>query len=232
MSEEEPRRLLDDPETSEALRSALEAGRDELPNDHQLASLASRLGPLLGPGGGGGGAAAGGSGAAAKVIGTLAAAAAVGGAVWWGAATSSAPEPRPRAPRDAPNAEAPLPEIAEPEIPEGIDVPAPLEEEPIARPPQRADPRPAFETDPDAELALIRSAQSALRTSPSRALEIAAEHERRFGEGTLTQEREVVAIEALANIGRTDEARARAERFHQRWPRSAYRRRIDVVVPP
>ncbi|MCZ7682188.1 MAG: hypothetical protein M5U28_26715 [Sandaracinaceae bacterium] len=45
----EPRRLLDDPSTGEALRAALDAGR-ELPDEAQLASLAARLGPLLGPG--------------------------------------------------------------------------------------------------------------------------------------------------------------------------------------
>src|SRR5690606_28052655 len=83
---DEPRRLLDDPGVSDALRAALEAGR-ELPTDAELASLAARLGPLLGPGGGGGAAAAA-SGASAAVkgaAGLLAAAAAVAGIVSWSA---------------------------------------------------------------------------------------------------------------------------------------------------
>jgi hypothetical protein len=239
VNEEEPRRLLDDPATSDALRAALSAGRDELPDATQLASLSARLGPLLGPGGGAGGGGAGGAGGggaaaggttagAAKVIGALAAAAAVGGAIWYGV-TPDAPRapPRERAPEVEVSIEPPVIAPIEESIPEGLDPPV------APDPPRvRAEPRPALETDPDAELALIRSAQDALRSSPARALELTAEHERRFGEGTLAQEREVVAIDALARASRADDARARAQRFHARWPRSAHRRRIDVLVPP
>jgi hypothetical protein len=88
------------------------------------------------------------------------------------------------------------------------------------------------ELDPAAELALIRRAHDALRASPARALEIAEEHRQRFAAGALVQEREVVAIEALVHLGRTEAARARAAAFHARWPRSAHGRRVDVLVPP
>lgn len=234
----EPRRLLDDPETADALRAALEAGR-ELPDEAQLASLASRLGPLLGPGGGGGGsggssAATGGGGAAIKAsLGLLAAAAATAGIVWW----SASGEPHePSVSRPAVEQEV-APAVPAPDIPEGVDVPedlvlAPEPEIAPRRARSRSDPTPTFEIDPEAEMQLIRRAQDALATSPRTALARAEEHRRRFGEGTLAQEREVVAIDALVREGREPEARERADAFHRRWPRSAHRRRIDVLVPP
>lgn len=230
---DEPRRLLDDPGVSGALRAALEAGR-ELPTDAELASLAARLAPLLGPGGGGGAAASAASGASAAVKGAagVLAAAATAGLVWWAASHG---EPRASAPpRREPAAVAQEAEPA-PVVPEGIDPPPDLElprEEAPPRPPAR--PRaPAFEVDPEAELALIRSAQDALRTSPSAALARTEEHRRRFGDdGTLAQEREVIAIEALMRAGREAEARARAAAFAARWPRSAHRRRVEVLVAP
>lgn len=242
----EPRRLLDDPSTGDALRAALDAGR-ELPDAAQLASLAARLGPLLGPGGGGGAAAAaGGSSTAVKAtLGLLAAAATTAGMVWWSAGEepprASAPEPAPvvaeRAAAEAVPEGVDPPEI-EAEIADGIaeEVAAVAPERPRVR--SRADPEvaiapaPVHEVDPEAELALIQSAQGALGTSPATALARTDEHRRRFGDGVLAQEREVVAIDALVRLGREAEARERAEAFHRRWPRSAHGRRVDVLVPP
>ncbi|HJL15034.1 MAG TPA: hypothetical protein RMH99_05220, partial [Sandaracinaceae bacterium LLY-WYZ-13_1] len=54
MSHDDPRRLLDDPATGDAMRRALEAGRAETPSEAQLDQLWARLGPLIGPGGPGG----------------------------------------------------------------------------------------------------------------------------------------------------------------------------------
>ncbi len=242
----EPRRLLDDPSTGEALRAALDAGR-ELPDEAQLASLAARLGPLLGPGGGGGAAAAaGGSATAVKAtLGLLAAAATTAGIVWWSASEepprASAPEPAPvvaeRAAEAVPEGVDPPEEIADgiaEEVAEEVAAVAP--ERPRVRsradPEVAIDPAPAPEADPEAELALIRSAQDALGASPATALARTDEHRRRFGDGVLAQEREVVAIDALVRLGRAAEARERAEAFHRRWPRSAHGRRVDVLVPP
>lgn len=234
---EEPRRWLDDPALDAALRAALEAGRAEAPSEAELASLAGRLGPLLGGPGGGGGGDGGGGGVdpspllggsvATKTIGALVVAAAIAGTSAW-MATRPDPAPPPATTRVAP------PEIEPPalrrELPVGVDVP-----EEIAAPappvaPRARPPAPALEVDPAAELALIQRAQDALRTSSAEALARTEEHRRRFGDGTLGQEREVVAIDALARLGRLDEARARAARFHARWPRSAHGRRVDVIV--
>lgn len=232
----DPPRLLDDPETGDALRQALEAGRAEVPTEAQLDGLAAKLGPLIGGGPGGGGPpadpspAAGAAATGGKLLGGLGIAAA-GVAVAFLVATPDDPVP-PR-PRPAPVAEAPV-EARTPPVPEGLDVPDDVPEveppAPLARP--RASPRPAptFEVDPAAELALIRRSQDALRTDPAGALALTAEHERRFGLGTLGQEREVVAIDALHRLGRDDAARARAASFRERWPRSAHLRRIDVIL--
>ncbi len=356
---DEPPRLLDDPEVGDELRAVLRAGRDELPDPHQLMRLAATLGPLMGPGGGAGGGsggagggsggagggsggagggsggagggsggagggsggagggsggagggsggagggnggagggsggagggsggagggsggagggnggagggnggAGGGSGgaggasgvagtklvggAASKIVAGLVLVAGVGGgALLWNAAGS----PPERASTAVETAPSPPQHEQMPELPAGLDLPdtpAPeLEEvapeQPVhSRPvrPRRAPAEepaapatepsePAHEVDPAAELALIRRAQDTLAADPARALALTDEHLRRFGDGMLAQEREVVAIDALVRLGRLDTARARAARFHQRWPRSAHGRRVDVML--
>lgn len=230
MSERDPARLFEDPSASEALRAALDAAQQDLPSEAELASLAARLGPLLPPPGGGGAAdpspaiGASSSGAVAKTLAVLAAAAAVSGVVWWGT-SGPAREPRPE-----PVSEPVEPPGEEEEaLPAGLDVPEELAPAEAPRPRTRPSP-PRFESDPEAELALIREAQDALRTSPARALALTDEHRRRFGDGALAQEREVVAIDALVRLGRRAEAGARAAELHRRWPRSAHGRRVDVLV--
>jgi hypothetical protein len=83
---------------------------------------------------------------------------------------------------------------------------------------------------PESELSLLAGAQASLAADPARALSITDDHIRRFGSGTLSQEREVIAIGALVRLGRMAEARARAERFHALYPTSAHGRRIDVLL--
>jgi hypothetical protein len=83
---------------------------------------------------------------------------------------------------------------------------------------------------PQAETQLVTRAQDALRSNPSEALALCNDHAKRFPNGMLVQEREVIAIEALVKTGRTDEARRRADRFKARFPGSAAIRRIDVIV--
>ncbi|MCB9593246.1 MAG: hypothetical protein H6719_10990 [Sandaracinaceae bacterium] len=229
-----PPRLLDDPSTDETMRGALEAGRAELPSEAQLDALAARLGPLLGPGGGGGPPAdpspalGGGGSAAAKAIAGLGLAAAGVAAVLFVATPDDPRPPRPP-PVEAPVIEAP---VVEPPVPLGVDVPEDVVEDPPAEPtPVPSRPR-QYETDPAAELALIRRSQDALRSDPGAALALTREHERRFGPGTLAQEREVVAIDALHRLGRDPEARTRAAAFRRQWPRSAHLRRLEVLLEP
>ncbi len=82
----------------------------------------------------------------------------------------------------------------------------------------------------ESEVALLSRAQAALAGNPSQALSIAGEHEHRFPSGTFAQEREVIVIQALVRLGRTLEARTRAEHFHMLFPGSAHGRRVDVLV--
>ena len=72
-----------------------------------------------------------------------------------------------------------------------------------------------------AERALLDVARAALgRGSPEEALEAAMRHAREYPSGVLTEEREALAIRALAASGNRDAAVARASRFRSRYPKS------------
>jgi hypothetical protein len=101
---------------------------------------------------------------------------------------------------------------------------------PAAAPPPVADgvpasrPRRARAGASDAlarERQLLDLARGALeRGEAAAALAATARHERLFPEGVLVQEREAMAIRALAMLGRLPEARTRAARFRERFPDS------------
>jgi outer membrane protein assembly factor BamD (BamD/ComL family) len=79
---------------------------------------------------------------------------------------------------------------------------------------------------------LLERAQDALKTRPDEALALCNEHAKSYPNGMLAQEREVIAIEALVKMGRTAEAKSRADRFRARFPGSSHMRRIDTIVGP
>jgi hypothetical protein len=83
---------------------------------------------------------------------------------------------------------------------------------------------------PEAEAALLGRAHHALGADPSRALALTEEHRRDYPAGLLGQESDLIAIEALAALGRTGDARDRAARFRARYPSSAHLRRIDRLL--
>jgi hypothetical protein len=56
------------------------------------------------------------------------------------------------------------------------------------------------------------------------------EHARRFPHATLAEEREALAIQALANLGRYDDARRRADMFHARWQNSVYAAAVKATI--
>lgn len=85
------------------------------------------------------------------------------------------------------------------------------------------------------EQALVDTARAALaRGRAADALRAADEHAARFPSGKLAEERENLAIQALAFAGRRDEALARAARFHKRYPASLYGGTLDELLkaPP
>jgi hypothetical protein len=81
------------------------------------------------------------------------------------------------------------------------------------------------------ELGLLHLAQSALQTSPSRASYLIERHRREFPRSALSQERELIHISALVRLGRVAEAQSRAARFRAAYPRSAYERQLNVILP-
>jgi hypothetical protein len=83
------------------------------------------------------------------------------------------------------------------------------------------------------ELQLLTRARHVVRSSPSRAIALTAEHAERYPAGTFAEEREVIAVEALVRLGQREQAAARARAFGARFPQSAHRQRIeDVLAAP
>lgn len=92
-----------------------------------------------------------------------------------------------------------------------------------APPPSRSTFRPLERTDSGTgsierdtlagELALVGRARASLDADPRSALAVLDEHARRFPKGKLTMERELLALDALDRLGRSAEARERAQRL-------------------
>jgi len=77
---------------------------------------------------------------------------------------------------------------------------------------------------------LVRRAQDALVSDPARALALADEHAVRYPSGELTQEREVVAVDALSKLGRREEAVLRARALVRRSPRTPYVAHLEKAI--
>ncbi|WP_186001868.1 hypothetical protein [Corallococcus sp. Z5C101001] len=262
MSTPEPVRLLEETsDASSDLRGLLRSAVEDEPTADQLASLAARLGPLPAPPTPGppsappaadAVSAAVSSGLKLKVL--------VGMAVLTGTVGSfhvgrvyertHADAERPLTRDIAPAPAAPLPsEEPAPPAPEAEPSapPAPVAPPTAGVPPTGPAPRPtsaAPKRPPapapsvapaaeDEELLLLDSAHQALRRGDSeRALASAQAHASRFPAGTLAQEREVIAIEALVRLGRVPEARERAEAFGARYPTSSHLVRLQGLLHP
>lgn len=83
----------------------------------------------------------------------------------------------------------------------------------------------------ESESDYLHRAQDMIAASPAEALALAEAHPLRYPEGKLGQEREMIAIRALAGLGRKAEARARARVFVTLFPGSPYRGRIEALLP-
>jgi hypothetical protein len=92
------------------------------------------------------------------------------------------------------------------------------------------DTRPDAHEDLMAETQDIANLRSVARSDPARALVLAQEGARKFPQGFFSQEREAIAIRSLVNMGRTSEARARAERFLTAYPRGPAAESIRASV--
>jgi hypothetical protein len=83
---------------------------------------------------------------------------------------------------------------------------------------------------PEDELLLLKQAQLALDRDPSSALAFAEQHARDYPGGVFTQEREILAIEALLKLRQKTAAVTRARDFMQRYPGSPHARRVHSLL--
>lgn len=137
---------------------------------------------------------------------------------------------------------APAPVVAEEPAPTPAPVApvvAPVPQAPPRPPAPRAAPRAAAPPRPPApspeetlsrEAALLEEARALVRTSPGAALRKVAEHERLFRQAVLVPERELIAVEALARLGRPTDARRRARALLARHPGTLYEERVERIL--
>jgi hypothetical protein len=76
----------------------------------------------------------------------------------------------------------------------------------------------------------LRSALT--RQDGAAALDALTQHERRFPSGILVQEREAMTVRALILLGRTEDARVRADRFRDRFPDSVLLPSVEALIVP
>jgi hypothetical protein len=223
---------------SAEMRALLRAARTELPEDQRVEEIGSRVGPGLGAptvgsptpgptvGAAGAGAASAGIKLATAVKVAIVAVVTVGttagayvetrAARPVGAAIVPADVPRPRRLQPAP----PLPAPIEPTV-EPVPVAPTATAAPAATASAHAD---------ENEISILEDSEDALQSNPGRALAQVERHAARYPHGALAQEREVIAIEALLRLGRSDEAHLRAARFERDYPRSAHLPRIEALM--
>ena len=228
---DDPSRLLDSPETRAGLRDVLQAAKADVGTDAQVARLGARLGPLLGPAvlapAAGLGTAATASGAAKLGLAALALMIAGGGAWLYSAPGSPPQSATPPAPISARTAPTPPSQVVPPaaEAPAAAAPASPASVEPAEEAKPATKPAPVAQVS---EAELLEQARGALRSDPARALARANEHRTRFPRGVLVQEREVIAITALRQLGRSAEADRRTEAFSKAFPGSAFQRKLNA----
>jgi hypothetical protein len=80
------------------------------------------------------------------------------------------------------------------------------------------------------EIALLRDARLALSGNPSEALALAEQHRTLFPHGAMVQERELIAISALARLNRHTAVLVRAAQFERDFPNSPYRKQVSALA--
>jgi hypothetical protein len=120
-----------------------------------------------------------------------------------------------------PPARAPAPVLAPTPTPAPVTAPEPAPA-PV--------PAPVPESTLSAELSLLEDARAALARDPARALAVLESHRRRYGEGALAAERDLMELDALRRAGRTEEARARATAWLARDPAGLHSTRVRAIL--
>ena len=84
-----------------------------------------------------------------------------------------------------------------------------------------------------AEQALLRSARRGIaKRDFVNALRTVRQHEQRYPQGRLSEERELLRVQALALAGRTDEAEKAAARFRSTFPHSLMLPALEYALKP
>jgi hypothetical protein len=222
-TESDPPRLRDEESASTArVRALLTTVREDVGTEEQSHHVESRLAPMLwapapvaAPGGGA-------MLAAVKLGALVVVAAAAGGSFWMGTKSDA---PLTASPTQRP------PVFIRPAAPAALPAPPAAASADTVPKPQPATPHPQSSTEaPVSEADLLTRAQAALGRDAAKALVLAEQHQRTFPHGTLSQEREVIAIEALSRLGRTAEVKLRAARFLQAYPGSAHKSKIQSLL--
>jgi hypothetical protein len=238
---EEPRRLLDDDGTSAVLRRDLANARAaDLDYDVDAAVARFEAGLANTPTPATEAAAGVKSGATWWIVGGGAVAAA---ALAWSVGRDSTParvEPVSPAVVQSPAIEppraieptAPPPAIAPPtEAPKAIVPPAPTQpRKPRATAASSAASPPDDDDTLAREMAATAAAKRALASDPARALELVAAASREFGKSVYAEDREGIAVLALARLGREAEALARGKAYLTAHPKGSYADRIRDVL--
>ena len=215
--------------SSERVRAALGAAREDLPSNDRVESMLAAL-PI-----GAAGAAATGAGAGGATLAKLGAVVAItlaaGGAYFelrsqHRSPLAAASAPAASSAQIAPPAAASAPASASARAPE---MPAAAS---AAAVPVKPAPSGSGAATLRSEVEILREAQAARGSNPARSLALVAEHARSHPNGALSQEREMIRIEATAALGRRAEARALAQQFRAGYPGSAYGQRLDDLVGP
>ncbi|HET6585537.1 MAG TPA: hypothetical protein VFG69_18890 [Nannocystaceae bacterium] len=243
---EDPRRLLDSDATSSTLRRDLSNARAAVP-DYDVAAGVARFEASLASLPATDDAPAGGEPIAAAKTSTtwwiLGGSAVAAAAVAWSIGRDPVREPI--------AAEREAPAVVEPRASEPAPASAPIEPPPLVTPPAPTPPvaelpassvarkrSPAKspaprESDDDAlarEMAATAAAKRALATDPARALELVAAADREFPGSVYEEDREGIAVLALAKLGHSDRARVRGEAYLSAHPKGSYADRIRSVL--
>jgi hypothetical protein len=244
------------PPPSPLLRSLLQAAREDVPSRDELAEVGRGLPLRSARPRGGPRRVSRGLATPAAVCAVLAVAAAVAlvkrpaprpaETTVLARASADWPSPAPSAPSPpvVPSAEPAPPTDASPQRPASasrssgvrhpaVVVPTPASAEPHGAPSAS----PASPAAPAADGAASKSeadlldrAAIVLDRNPAEALRLADEHLAGFPTGELAEAREVIAVEALRELGRVDEARARGARFLKQYPSSARRPLVEAII--
>lgn len=104
-------------------------------------------------------------------------------------------------------------------------------EPPKDRPLGSSRPKPAVRDSLADEEALLEQARRVASSSPSQALGLLQQHERRFPNGQLTAERLFLSVDVLTRLGQTATAHKQAERLIRAFPGSVYAAQLKASRP-